>query len=75
MIQNKKKELANVDLLFGAHFLPAVDLQFLQQKQDPLDKEQILPAPVADVVPADFLAEQGSDVLVGVATDETFLDQ
>lgn len=76
MIENVEEKLTNLDfLLMGGFLLPAVDFQFFEQVQHPLNEEEILPSLVTDIVPSHLLIQQREDYVVSVWGNEASLDK
>lgn len=74
MIQYIEQRLSGLNLMFVLNFLPANNLQFPQQKQQPLNKEEVLPSLIANVVVANLSVNAFQDFVDRVMGDEAFLD-
>lgn len=75
MVENEEENFSNFDLVIIANFPSTVDFNLPQQKQHSFNKEVIFPSLVADIVTADFLCQQGDQLVIFVLTNEGSLNE
>lgn len=75
VIEDVEDGFRYLQFVFEGQFPSHVDFQFAQEEQHSFHEEVIFPSFAGDVVVADFLAEEGEQLRVGVFADEGALEQ